>query len=314
MSRSILHVIRSVNPALGGPVEVVRQLALAHREMGVNVEVATLDFPKATWARSFPVPVNAVGERESTTGYGFSKKFVPWLAENRAKYDAVITHGLWQYHNAGTWQALRGTDTPYFVFPHGMLDPWIKKAYPAKHFKKRLYWMWRESHVLRDAKAVLFTCEEERRLAAGTFKPYVCNEKVVPFGIAARRKTSSRSGPSFSKNSRATSKNASCFSWDGCTIRRGARCSSRRLEKSRGGSMRASTSYWRGRAITRITCNRSSGWRRRIARRGRFRFRARSRGRSNGGRSVGRRCSYCPRTRRISALRWWKHWLAGCRC
>src|ERR1700677_1251339 len=184
MSRSILHVIRSVNPALGGPVEVVKQISLVHRDMGLNVEVATLDIPKANWARSFPVTTHALGEKDSTTGYGFSKKFVPWLKENRHKYDAVITHGLWQYHNAGTWQALRGTDTPYFVFPHGMLDPWFKVAYPVKHFQKSLYWMLRERHVLRDAKAALFTCEEERLLAGGTFKSYVCNEQVIPLGIA----------------------------------------------------------------------------------------------------------------------------------
>ena len=184
MSRSILHVIRSVNPALGGPVEVVKQISLIHREMGLNVEVATLDAPKAAWARSFPVPVHALGSGDSTTGYGFSKKLVPWLTENRGKYDAVVTHGLWQFHNVGTWRALHGTDTPYFVFPHGMLDPWFKRAYPVKHFKKSVYWALRERHVLRDAKAVLFTCEEERLLAAGTFKSYACNEKVIPLGIA----------------------------------------------------------------------------------------------------------------------------------
>ena len=184
MPRSILHVIRSLDPALGGPVEVVKQIALVHRGMGLNVETATLDVPAAAWARGFPVPTHALGEREGSTGYGYSKKFTPWLKENRGRFDAVITHGLWQYHNVGTWRALRGTGTPYFVFPHGMLDPWFKQAYPVKHLKKRLYWMLRERHVLRDAQAVLFTCEEERLLAAGTFKPYVCNEKVIPLGIA----------------------------------------------------------------------------------------------------------------------------------
>ena len=182
MPSSILHVIRSVNPALGGPVEVVKQLAQAHRAMGLKVEVATLDSPRAMWAKAFPA--HALGERESFTGYGFSKRFVPWLKENRSKYMAVISHGLWQYHNAGAWMALRGTDTPYYVFPHGMLDPWFKQAYPLKHFKKRVYWAMRERHVLREAKAVLFTCEEERRLAEGTFKPWVRDERVVQLGIA----------------------------------------------------------------------------------------------------------------------------------
>ena len=158
---AILHTIRSVDPSLGGPVEVVKQLAGIHREMGSTVEVASLDAPGDAWVKDAPFPVRALGERDSISGgYGFSPKFVPWLKENREKYAAVISHGLWQYNNAGTRLALRGTDTPYYVFPHGMLDPWFKRAYPVKHLKKWIYWTLRERHVLRDARAVLFTCEE----------------------------------------------------------------------------------------------------------------------------------------------------------
>jgi len=181
----ILHVIRSVDPSLGGPVEVVKQLAAIHREMGVGVEVASLDDPSAPWTKDASLPVHALGEHSSASGgYGFSSKYVPWLKENRKKFSAVISHGLWQYNNAGAWQALRGTDTPYFVFPHGMLDPWFKQAYPVKHLKKWIYWTLRERHVLRDARAVLFTCEEERLLARDTFWLYRCDERVIPFGIA----------------------------------------------------------------------------------------------------------------------------------
>ena len=54
--------------------------------MGLKVEVATLDVPKAPWARSFPIPTHALGERNTTAlAHGFSKKFLPWLKENRSK-------------------------------------------------------------------------------------------------------------------------------------------------------------------------------------------------------------------------------------
>ena len=96
----------------------------------------------------------------------------------------MIVHGVWQYSSFGVWRALAGTNTPYFVFPHGMLDPWFKRTYPAKHFKKLLYWPWGEYRVLRDAAAVLFTSEEERRLARESFGLYTCNEKVVNYGTA----------------------------------------------------------------------------------------------------------------------------------
>jgi glycosyltransferase involved in cell wall biosynthesis len=65
-----------------------------------------------------------------------------------------------------------------------MLDPWFKRTYPLKHLKKWLYWPWAEYRVLRDAAAVLFTSEEERRLARESFWLYRCNERVVAYGTA----------------------------------------------------------------------------------------------------------------------------------
>jgi len=47
-----------------------------------------------------------------------------------------------------------------------------------------MYWPWAEYRVLRDAKAVLFTCEEERLLARKSFFLYRCNEQVVSYGTA----------------------------------------------------------------------------------------------------------------------------------
>ena len=66
-----------------------------------------------------------------------------------------------------------------------MLDPWFKRTYPLKHLKKLLYWRWAEYRVLRDAKAVLFTSDEERRLARKSFALYRCNEVMVNYGTAA---------------------------------------------------------------------------------------------------------------------------------
>lgn len=186
MRLAILHAIHSVNPSSGGTVEALRQVAQVHREMGHTVEVISLDAPEEPWVREFPLPTHALGAQSNRIGsYGYSPKIVPWLRQNRGRYQSVITHGLWQYHGRAVHSALRGTATPYFVFPHGMLDPWLRRAYPLKHLKKQLYWMWAEWRVLHDARAVLFTCEEERVLARNTFKPYGVRERVVPLGIAA---------------------------------------------------------------------------------------------------------------------------------
>ncbi len=110
---------------------------------------------------------------------------LPWLKERRAGYDAVVVHGIWQYNSFGVWRALHKTDPPYFVFAHGMLDPWFNRTYPLKHLKKLLRWPWAEYRVLRDARVVLFTSEEERCLARESFPHYRCHEEVVNYGTAA---------------------------------------------------------------------------------------------------------------------------------
>lgn len=164
-------------------MESVRQSSAILANRGHQVEVISLDSPMDPWISEFPVPVHALGPGRG--GYGYAPRFSEWIKERHGEYDAVIIHGLWQYSSLGVWRALHGTTTPYFVFPHGMLDPWFNRAYPLKHIKKLLYWPWAEYRVLRDAAAVLFTSEEERRLARESFSPYRCNEVVVNYGTAA---------------------------------------------------------------------------------------------------------------------------------
>jgi glycosyltransferase involved in cell wall biosynthesis len=178
----ILHIISSVNPAGGGPIEGIKQLGTVLNGAGHRVEVASLDHPKAPYLKDFPLPVHPLGP--ATLHYAFSSRFIPWLRANRSQYDAIIVNGIWQYHSFATWRTLRKSSTPYVLYTHGMLDPWFKKQYPLKHFKKWLYWPWAEYRVLRDANAVLFTCEEERRLACSSFWLYRCNDIVVSYGTA----------------------------------------------------------------------------------------------------------------------------------
>jgi glycosyltransferase involved in cell wall biosynthesis len=179
---NILHIISSANPAGGGPIEGIKQLGATLMAQGHHVEVASLDAPDAPFLAQSPLLVYPLGP--ARLKYGFSPRFVPWMRANASRYEAVIVNGIWQFHSFGTWRALRTSRTPYVVFPHGMLDPWFRQKYPLKHLKKWAYWPWAEYRVLRDAQAVLFTCEEERRLARSSFWLYRCNEAVVGYGTA----------------------------------------------------------------------------------------------------------------------------------
>ena len=180
-SMNILQAITSLDPASGGVAEAA---SLLHRDlgrMGHQVEMLCVDDPAAPWLAAGPQPCHAVGPGRAS--YQYSPGLCAWLGQHVGRFDAVFVHGLWQHTGFAVRSACRAAGIPYYVFPHGMLDPWFKRTYPLKHLKKWLYWPWGEYRVLRDAASVLFTCEEERRLAKESFWLYRCREKVAGFGI-----------------------------------------------------------------------------------------------------------------------------------
>jgi glycosyltransferase involved in cell wall biosynthesis len=176
---TILHAIQSADPVGGGPIEGILQLAAATGG-SLNHCIVSLDSPDATFLRDFPLPVHALGPAGML---GYSSRLVPWLRDHAKGYRAVVVHGLWRYISVGCWRGLRKMGVPYFAFPHGMLDPWFKRRYPIKHMKKLLFWPWTEYRLLRDARAVIFTCEDEKLRARESFGLYSANEEVVMLGI-----------------------------------------------------------------------------------------------------------------------------------
>src|SRR4029434_6564362 len=127
----ILRCIHSLNPVIGGPLESVKQLSRVLARRGHEVEVVSLDAPTDPSLREFPATVHALGPGHGS--YGYSARFVPWLKERHAQYDAVVVHGIWQYNSFGTWRALHKAVTPYFVVPHGMLDTWLHRRYSLSY-------------------------------------------------------------------------------------------------------------------------------------------------------------------------------------
>jgi glycosyltransferase involved in cell wall biosynthesis len=188
----VLQVISSVDPRGGGPIEGVFKSAQVWSSRGHDVCIVSLDPPDAEWITSFPVEIVALGFPRRAQSrlrkllpwlrYGYAPRLTQWLRAHAANFDVVVVNGLWNYTSFGTWRALRGLNLPYFVFTHGMLDPWFNKAYPAKHLFKAMFWKLFEHRVLRDASGVLFTCEEERRMAHQSFSPYTAREYVVGYG------------------------------------------------------------------------------------------------------------------------------------
>lgn len=175
----ILHIIGTLDPEAGGPSQAVRTL-FSYDDVGYIGEAATMDNPASPFLKNLGFPVHAFGP--VGLRYGYNPKLIPWLKENHSRFDGVIVNGLWDFCGFATWKVLAGTNTPYIVFPHGMLDPYFKQAFPLKHLKKWLYWVPAEYRVLRDAYRVLFTSEAERDLAAQSFWLHRWTPHVVPYG------------------------------------------------------------------------------------------------------------------------------------
>jgi glycosyltransferase involved in cell wall biosynthesis len=174
----ILHVISDLDPSHGGVAEAVRIL-LEYGAETVENEVVSVDAPGAEYLSRYKATIHALGPGRMT--FGYAPALLPWLKENVPRFDGVIVHGMWQYIGYAVRQAAKGR-IPYFVFPHGMLDPYFRRASPGKHIKKWPYWALVDYWVLRDAERVLFTCEAEAELAKESFWLHRWRPRVVPFG------------------------------------------------------------------------------------------------------------------------------------
>jgi glycosyltransferase involved in cell wall biosynthesis len=179
----ILQLVQTLDPGAGGVARAVATLSHALVRLGHEVEIVVLDRPSASWLEKLQLCVHPLGA--GLTSYRYSKELLRWLREHGGNYDCAIVHGIWQYLSFAAWRRYAGTTIPYYVFPHGMLDPWFKRTFPLKHLKKWLYWPWAEYRVLRDARAVIFTSEEERREARKSFWLYRARETVLPLGVEA---------------------------------------------------------------------------------------------------------------------------------
>jgi glycosyltransferase involved in cell wall biosynthesis len=189
----ILQLVHTLDPSAGGVASAVLGLSRGLARRGHKIDIVVLDDPSTLVADAVRGPTLAAAELDlrvhalgsGLTSYRYSRALWPWLRQHGGDYDRVIVNGIWQYLSFAAWRRYAGSSIPYYVFPHGMLDPWFKETFPLKHLKKWLYWPWAEYRVLRDAAAVIFTSDEERLQARKSFWLYRCRGKVSPLGVEA---------------------------------------------------------------------------------------------------------------------------------
>lgn len=182
----LLHVIGSMNPDTGGPCQMIRDFAPGFIAQGHTLDVVCLNDKNAPFLKREAFPIHAVGQGRG--GWNYSPGLTPWLKKHLREFDAVILNGLWQFQGYSLWQASQKVTyaPPFYIFPHGMLDPWFQDMShrPLKAVRNVVFWKAIQHRIIRDAAGLLFTCEEERRLAQLPFRPYrPKREEVVGLGV-----------------------------------------------------------------------------------------------------------------------------------
>lgn len=189
----ILHVLTDMDPKMGGVCQAVRTIVYGLSELGHINEVVSLNHPGESFIKNDRFSIHALGPAKGPWAY--SPTLLPWLLGNLQNFDSVIVHGLWQYHGYAVNAAVsklrkirtEKTGMPkVFVMPHGMLDPYFQKAKgrKLKAIRNVIYWALLEKKLVNGADGLLFTCEEESRLAREPFTPYTpSKELVVGLGV-----------------------------------------------------------------------------------------------------------------------------------
>lgn len=176
----VLHLMPSVDPAGGGPFEYARVMALALKEMGHETVFVTLNKPDAACVTSLEFPIYPAGPGKPFISA--ARRFSAAVQEAAKDADVAIIHGLWNLANIAGVKALKQAGVPWVTFTHGMLDPYFREIKPIKHWLKQAVWSLGQGRALSGAYRVLFTCQEESRLARGMFWGHNnFNGRVVAF-------------------------------------------------------------------------------------------------------------------------------------
>jgi len=180
-----------MNPSYGGPCQGIRNSIPEMQKLGVLNDVVCLDDPNEGFMGIDPFPIHALGKAKGPWAY--SSNLIPWLVENFRNYNVVIIHGVWLFHGYAVMKALKkyeklkiGPLPKVYLMPHGMLDPYFQRAKGRrlKAIRNFLYWNLIERRVVNEVDALLFTCEQEMKLANVSLTPYNPNKEInVGYGI-----------------------------------------------------------------------------------------------------------------------------------
>jgi glycosyltransferase involved in cell wall biosynthesis len=188
----IVHVIDSLDPAVGGPHAVVFSLARAQAAMGHRVVIVGHHRAGSTplhahqgrgeLSEFWPVRLEALRGtgggsifggrgRLSEADRGKLREMVVWA-------QVVHVHGVWDAALVEAGAMARAARVPYVLTPHGMLDEWALSVKPWK--KKAALWLGRRELIRGAACVHVLSAYERACVERGGFHTRVV---TVPNGV-----------------------------------------------------------------------------------------------------------------------------------
>jgi glycosyltransferase involved in cell wall biosynthesis len=167
----ILQVISALAPQYGGPSFACPELSKELAELGHQVSLYTTDMDGEGHLKvptDHPVVSDGV-EFHYFRGRNLPGKYIVsrdmWnaLRDTVAQFDIAHIWSVYGYSNTVASYWCRRRNVPYVAFPHGSLDPFLRnKNRPRKWIYTKLF----SERDYRESSAVMFTTQEEERLAA----------------------------------------------------------------------------------------------------------------------------------------------------
>jgi len=184
----VLQVVPGISPAYGGPSVALTGLARALTDFGVDTTLLTTN---ASPGARLDVPLNEEINQDGARylyhhvislggRYGVVPRLPATLARIVGTYDLVHIHWLFNFSCIATALAAMHANVPFVVQPNASLDPYLRRK---NRLVKDAYLATVGRPLLRKASALIFTSDEERRLASYGRRG---NEWIVPVGLDAR--------------------------------------------------------------------------------------------------------------------------------
>lgn len=175
------HVVASINRNIGGPAVTVPRLAAALAARGMEIRLATLDYPEHGPQTTAPgvtltsLPTTA----RNRLGRGWSPAFHHALTTlARQQLDIIHNHGLWMFPNLYARQVALAARVPLVISPRGMVEQW---SLGRSRWKKWLVWhAFEKTNLARAAMFHATSTEEAASIRAlGLRQPIA----MIPNGI-----------------------------------------------------------------------------------------------------------------------------------